>query len=108
METNFNNQEILLITASNFSRLQLCDKNISINNDIFSNADKLEEACWNGLLSEILPEIVGKSSDGKRLPLAQIWQGVSFLQIELKETYDMVEMESSINPYFFMHVINYS
>ncbi|MEX6688059.1 hypothetical protein QTN47_11170 [Danxiaibacter flavus] len=108
METNSNNQEILLITASHFSRLQLCDKNFSVNNDIFSNADKLEEACWNGLLNDMLPEIIEKSSDGKRLPLAQIWQGVSFLQIELKETYDLVEMESSINPYFFMHVINYN
>ena len=77
---------------------------INIDEDLVKEADKeqLEEACWNGLLPEIFPEIFRESTDLKSLYLWQIKQAQSFLEIEMGETPASKDYYFSIDPYCFL------
>ena len=92
-------QEILVITGNKFSARVWAD--IEFNNKL-SPVEYLENACWNGLLGEMLPEIVEKSSEGKELFLWRVRQCRSFLGIELCECSPTIAQEFSIDPYFFI------
>jgi hypothetical protein len=108
MKTNTTQQEILLMTNTTFSQRQLCEKDISEDDKYFSGAEQLENACWNGLLDEMLPNILEKSSEGKRLHLRQIKHAKCFLEIELCEYPLTIEQEFSIDPYAFLPISFYS
>ena len=101
MKTIATQQEILLITGTHFSEREWVEKNVEDKNKL-SGSEKLEDACWNGLLDEMLPEIVEKTIDGKKLFLWHIRHCQSFLEIELSEASPIIERESSIDPYFFV------
>ncbi|HEY6978772.1 MAG TPA: hypothetical protein VH396_20885 [Chitinophagaceae bacterium] len=101
MQTDIVKQEILLIIDT-FSKKELCEKNGSQSYCHQSFAKQLEEACWNGLLDEMLIGIVQELSSQKRLCLWQIQQSKSFLQIELCNYPHKVEKHLSINPYVFL------
>src|SRR3954452_299149 len=93
------NQEILLMTTSTFSKRQWCEKDAHESAHHLSPGDQLEEACWNGLLNELLPEVIVKSVLGKNLYLWEIRHGKFFLQIELSECPVSIENHFSIDPY---------
>ena len=94
-------QEILLITGTKFSEREWAEKLVDEKNKL-SATEKLEDACWNGLLGEMLPEVVEKTSEGKKLFLWHIRNCKSFLEIELGESSPVIEREFSIDPYFFI------
>ncbi len=104
MKTKFTQQEILLITGTKFSSRELAEKIVEEKNKL-SAIEQLEDACWNGLLDVMLPEIVEKSADGKKLFLWHIRQCRSFLEIELSESSPIIERENSIDPYLFASLI---
>lgn len=62
----------------------------------------MEEACWNGMLHELLPDVINKDADGKALMLWQVTPHNAFLEIELCETPSASDMYYSIDPYAFM------
>lgn len=101
MKTKPINQEILLMTTTTFSKREWCEKNAR-NNKPSSVNDKLEKACWNGLLDDMLPGIVARSSSGKKLSLWQITHFGSFLELELSESIVKYYEQQSINPYLFV------
>jgi hypothetical protein len=107
MKTNSTQQEILLMTGSRFSARELAGKNEADKNTL-SAAEQLEDACWNGLLDEMLPEIVQKTEEGKELFLWHIRHCRSFLEIELSESPSVIDREFSIDPYFFIPGLIYS
>ncbi len=89
-------QEIILVANSTFSNRELYH-NDNRRGRTLSSMEQLEEACWNGLLEDSLPEIVEKSANGKSLYLWHIRHGRSFLQIELCEFPVMIEKRYSID-----------
>jgi hypothetical protein len=95
------NQEILLMTDTTFAKKEWCEKD-GQSNQITSTNERLEEACWNGLLNEMLPGVVQKSSTGKNLSLWQIIQRCSFLEIDLYESAVSDDQIHSINPYLLL------
>ena len=103
MNTDILQQEILLLTGTTFSQRQLCENDAKDDSNHLSESEKLEEACWTGLLDELLPEII----TNKKLCLWQIGDSEFSLQIELSE-YPSKEKRSSINPYYFLRTINYN
>jgi hypothetical protein len=103
MKTNFTQQEILLITGTSFSEREWSKNDDDGKRKNFTDKDKLEEACWNGLLYEMLPEIFKKSIDGKKLYLWEIKQGASFIDIELGEVPAKKDNYFSIDPYCFLN-----
>ena len=104
METTSTQQEILLITGTKFAEREWAEK-ITEDKNKLSATEKLEDACWNGLLGELLPELVQKTTEGKNLFLWNIRQCRSFLEIELSESSPVIERENSIDPYLFVNEI---
>ena len=66
MKTKSTQQEILLMTGTKFSAREWAEKNVEDKNKL-SATEQLEDACWNGLLDEMLPELVQKTAEGKKL-----------------------------------------
>lgn len=98
MEKISTQQEILLVTGTKFSR-QLSENNTADN---LNNSEQLEKECWNGLLKELLPEILEKTPAGKELYLWQIVEADSFIELDLGEYPQPIEKNGSINPYSFL------
>jgi hypothetical protein len=96
MNTDILQQEILLLTGTSFSQWQLCDRDGKNDSKDLSECEKLEKAAWDGLLDELLPEII----TNKKLHIWQIGDTESSLQIELSE-YPSRQKPFSINPYYF-------
>lgn len=73
-----------------------------------SEMEKLLEACWNGLLQEILPEIFEIPVGDERLYLWQIKEASHFLELELGEFEETRDVHFSIDPYSFLAIQYYS
>ena len=102
MKADIIHQEILLITTTSFSKREWYESGFSNNIQYQTYTEQLEDACWNGFLHELLPEIIPKSDSGKRLSMWQIRQGESFLQIELSEFPRPEDKSFSMNSIFFL------
>ncbi len=102
MKSNSLQQEILLVSYSKISRRQLAGDNRIDLSQHLSYTERLEEACWNGLLDRLLPGTIEKPSSGKKLHLWQIRSGARFLHIELCTFPVVIEKQHSIDPYLFV------
>ena len=100
MEINSTQQEILLITDSSFSSRQTYQK--AGDTGQLSHKQQLEEACWNGMLQEMLPEICEPSSPHKKMIVWKIREALSFLELDLGEFPAGKEQQFSIDPYCFL------
>lgn len=98
-------QEILLMTNSSLSKTNLCEKNSAEPRKQFSNAERLEQACWNGMLDEFLPGLVVKA-EGKTLFLWEIQTAKNFLHIDLSDQPVCANKQCSIDPYYFLDHLN--
>jgi hypothetical protein len=103
MKTNSIQQEILLMMGTTFSSRQLCEKDPGKQNNL-TEKEQLEEACWNGLLQEMLPGIWEQPVGNKKLFLWEIREGKSFIELELGEIPEEKDKQFSIDPYSFMHL----
>ena len=108
MESRFTNQEILLLTGTSFSSRQWCEKDATEDKKMLTEKERLEEACWYGLVKEMLPELFSKIEDEKKMFLWQISEGNSFLELDLGETPFEKDRNYSIDPYEFLGAKNYS
>jgi len=102
MENNSTQQEILLVTGTSFASRQACEKDETGTSGNMNPVDRLQAACWNGLLPDMLPEIIQKSPAGKQLFLWQVYETTSFLELKLGEFEEENERHLSIDPYAFM------
>ncbi len=107
MNTNSIQQEILLIANSSFSKRGLVDKDATGNNKNASQAEQLIAACWNGWLSETLPEMMDTTTDGSNLYMWDIMQARFFIDIELCERPQTIDTYFSVNPYVFLTSLCY-
>ncbi|MEJ7625938.1 MAG: hypothetical protein WKF35_03660 [Ferruginibacter sp.] len=103
METKSTQQEILLFTNTRFSSRQWTGKEDPLKENNLSSKEKLEEACWNGLIWKILPEICEKTNE-TTLTLWEINVANSFFDLKFSEFPKDVENEYSIDPYKFLEV----
>ena len=103
MDTDIIQQEVLLLTGTTFSQKQLCGRDDKSDSDKPEESEKLEKAIWEGLIDELLPEII----TNKKLQIWQIWDTEFSLQIELSK-YPSKEKSSSINPHYFLRTIKYN
>jgi len=102
METTTIQQEILLVTGTSFSTGEFCRTSDGFSYNHLTEKQKLEVACWNGLLPVMLPEIFKQHPSHRKLYLWEIREGSSFIELELGEQYMEFEKEFSIDPYSFM------
>src|SRR3954464_12652767 len=92
-------QEILLFTNTHFSSLDW--QKTEEERSTLPKIEKLKEACWNGLLDEILPEILQAHTD-KKINLWNINVADSFLDLQFSAYPAKPDEFSSVNPYMFL------
>ena len=102
MEKNSTQQEILLVTGTSFSLGEFCQTSDGLSYNHLTEKQKLEVACWNGLLPVMLPEIFKQHAENKKLYLWEIREAASFIELEMGEQYMEFEKEFSIDPYSFL------
>jgi hypothetical protein len=108
MEPNYTQVEILLMTGTSFALGNLCKKEDSRRDDNITEKDQLQEACWNGLIQAMLPEICLRSENGDRLYLWNVKEAESFLELELGEIFADMDPHSSITPHLFFSTLAYN
>jgi hypothetical protein len=108
MKATSTQQEILLITGTSFANRQGQDKSDNEKSRNLSDKERLEEACWNGLLKEMLPEVFTEIDKEKELYLWQIKEASSFIELELAEFPEEKDRYLSLDPYVFLSAQFYS
>jgi hypothetical protein len=101
MEPNFTQQEVLLNMDTQFAHRQWADKDASGSANLTA-IEKLEKACWDGLVKELIPELDITLESNKNLRLWQVHETHSFLALDFYEYPGPKEKEASIDPYLFM------
>lgn len=99
-------QEILLMTGTSFSSRQCLQKIDDEHQKYLTEVDQLQEACWNGQLPQMLPEICETSTGDNTLYLWEIKENKSSVEIILGQLPEQMEREYSIDPYSFLVVLN--
>ena len=102
MKKKSTQQEILLMTGTRFAAREYSERTDPNSQQSLSPVEKLEEACWNGMLPELLPEICVQPDKKNKMYLWKITEGASFLEIDLGETQEVKENFYSIDPYTFL------
>ena len=103
MERNFT-QEVLLNTETQFANRQWNEKDDRGSAGL-SASEKLEKACWDGLIKDLLPELDITLRSNRKLWLWEIHHTRSFLALDFYEYPAAKEKESSIDPCLFMNDI---
>ena len=105
--THTRHQEIFLVTSTTFFQKQLCER-IDSESHHTSHLQRLEVACWNGLLDEWFPEIIKRSTNGKNLCVAHIESARPFLKIELSVSISFFNNSFSIDPHRFLPQLRFA
>jgi len=94
--------EILLFTGTSLASKQLTNTEKNDNGRKYSAIEELEKACWNGILYEMFPEILGSIYPKCESFLWHVMPGKNFLYVNIGGSPVMVEQETSIDPYFYL------
>ena len=97
----FTTQEILLMTNTRFSAREYSLKDGGENGPERSERYKLAEACWNGMLKEILPELY-IIKNNKPLTLWELGEAQHLFYLQLGEMDSVPEASFTLNPYRFV------
>jgi hypothetical protein len=104
MEPTHAQQEVLLNTDTQFAHRQWAEKDANSTANL-SAIEKLEKACWDGLVKELIPEVDITLKSDRKLWLWQVHETRSFLALDFYEYPGPKEKELSIDPYLFMGVV---
>ncbi len=94
--------EILLFTGTSLTNKQLTNTEGNSQGRKYSAIEELEKACWDGILYEMFPELLGSTYPKCESFLWHVLTGKNFVYINIGTTPVMAEHETSIDPYFFM------
>ena len=101
MKTLSINHEILLFTATTFSKRELCEVDGESTRN-FIHTEKLEAACWNHLLDEILPEIMPEPYFSSKLFLREVTTRKSYLKISMGVQPSVRHEQFTLDPHVFL------
>ena len=108
MTNNSTQQEVLLITGTGFASRQYSERDSNENAKNLSHEEKLREACWNGMLKDMLPEVFLMSGPDAKLFLWQMREAHHLLALQMAEQLVEVDYYNSIDPYCFMQTQGFS
>jgi len=108
MEEQTTQQEVLLLTGTHFSARQYIENQDLNNSRRLDENEQLEEACWNGLLPVMLPEICTGTIQDKPVYIWKIREGKAFLEVEIGDVPGELEPYYSLDPYAYAHSRNYN
>ena len=104
MKNNSTQQEVLLMTGTGFASRQYSERDTPGNSKNLPEDEKLKDACWNGLLKEMLPEVFLFRDPTVKLYLWQVREANRFFALEMSEYPIGINKYLSIDPYRFMEV----
>ncbi len=93
-----NYREILLVVNSSFAQKDFCENQPLEGLSSDSHAEKMIRACWNGLLVDLLPELVSDAEFKQKLYLSDICRLSLCLFIQMDTAPNTKEREFTINP----------
>jgi hypothetical protein len=96
------NREILLQTGSSFFQRDWCELNNKYNDKKLSLKEQLINLCWNGMLKEMIPEILETDPGKKPLTLWEINESGNMLDLRYGDLDMEKNDEWSINPYVYL------
>ena len=102
MKNKSTNLEILLISNASFFQRDWSELNTNKNDKQLSQKEKLIHLCWNGMLKEMIPEIVQTEVGKKPLTLWEINQSGNMLDLRYGDIDREMNDEWSINPYVYL------
>src|SRR5687767_177473 len=108
MEEQFTQQEVLLMTGTSFSARQHINNDEHPQGKIADENARLEEACWNGLLPAMLPEICSTIPLDKPVYIWKIREGAAFLEVEISDVPRDIDGYYSLDPYAYALTRNYN
>lgn len=108
MAKNYVQIEVLLVTGTRFLAGNWIDKAENSAGRRLSEMEELQEACWNGLLETMLPEVLIEPANGGILYLWDVKEAKSFLELELGEIPMPVDRRLSITPHSFLPLQEYN
>ena len=100
--------EVLLMTGTTFSAGNWVKKDDDPTGRQPSETERLQEACWNGLLKAMLPELWIDPPKGGILYLWEVKEAESFLALELSEVPQPIDPRWSLTPHSFLSFQNYN
>ena len=102
-------QEVLLVNGTSFACRQYAEKNRPVLSDNYlTQHEKLKEACWNGMLKSMIPELFFLFTPDIKLYLWQMRECENLLTLEMSEEPTELDYYSSIDPYCFMETQLYN
>jgi hypothetical protein len=108
MAQHYTQVEVLLMTGSTFLAGNWVPKDNDPGDRGLSDLEKLQEACWNGLLETMLPEVWIKPANDGILYLWGIKEAQAFLELELSEVPLPFDKRLSITPHSFLAFQEYN
>lgn len=101
MKSKSTNQEILLMSNASFFNREWSELNNNKNDKQLSQREKLIHLCWNGMLKDMIPEIIQSGTNNNPLTLWEINQAGNLLDLRYGDFDQLINDELSINPYIF-------
>jgi hypothetical protein len=108
MARNYVQIEVLLITGTSFVAANRVNRDSNPASRLYSEIEQLQEACWNGLLETMLPEVWIKPPNDGILCLWDIKEARHFLELILGEVPLTIDSLLSITPRSFLTLQNYN
>jgi hypothetical protein len=108
MARNYIQVEVLLITGTSFLAGNWIKKDDNTTGRPLSEIEQLQEACWNGLLETMLPEVWIKPPNDGILYVWDIKEARQFLELVLSEVPLPIDRQQSITPHSFFSYQVYS
>jgi hypothetical protein len=102
MKKKYVQVEVLLMTGTSFLSTNWIKKDNNATDRVLSENEQLQEACWNGLLQTMLPEVwINPANDGI-LHLWDVREARTFLELKLGEVPLHIGCRLSITPHSFL------
>ena len=108
MAKNYVQIEVLLMTGTHFLAENRVKKDDNPADRQPSEIEGLQEACWNGLLETLLPEVLIKPPNDGILYLWDVKEAESFLELVLSEIPLPIDGRLSITPHSFFRFQDYN
>lgn len=102
MNYNSTNQEILLLSNSSYFKRDWVELTGNKSYKQLSQKEQLIQLCWNGMLNEMIPEIMKKGKERKPLTLWEINESGNMLDMRYGDFDQQINDEWSINPYVYL------
>jgi hypothetical protein len=102
MKPQATHQEILLLNSTGLLKRQLClNNNDPESKKGLSPLEQLEKACWDGLLTEMLPGVILNRATGCRNFVWEVFTTKMLIHINIGTDPYIKNRKASIDPCYF-------